>query len=84
MGAKTDAVSFNALEIAHFARSLTGCMYGSSDPDRDIPQLLELMRARRLDVDALVSARITLEQLPEAFDELASGRGVRSLVVFGS
>jgi S-(hydroxymethyl)glutathione dehydrogenase/alcohol dehydrogenase len=84
MGAKTDAVSFNALEIAHFARSLAGCMYGSSDPDRDIPQLLELMRARRLDVDALVSARITLEQLPEAFDELASGRGVRSLVVFGS
>ena len=34
-----DAVSFNAMEIYHFARSLTGSVFGSCDPERDIPML---------------------------------------------
>ena len=36
MGAATDQLTFNALEIAHFARTLQGCMYGSADPAVDI------------------------------------------------
>ena len=84
MGAKSDTVNFNALEIAHFARTLTGCMYGASDPVRDIPVLLEHVRAGRLDLGALVSARIGLDGVAAAFADLEAGRGARSLIVFDS
>ena len=82
MGGRSDVVSFNALELVHFARTIHGCMFGASDPERDLPVLLEHLRAGRLDVDALVTARIGLESLDIAFADLEAGRGVRSLIVF--
>jgi S-(hydroxymethyl)glutathione dehydrogenase/alcohol dehydrogenase len=82
LGSKTDIVSFNALEIAHFARDLRGCMYGNADPAADIPVLLEHVRAGRLDVRSLVTRRIGLDEVESAFEEMNAGRGARSLVVF--
>jgi S-(hydroxymethyl)glutathione dehydrogenase/alcohol dehydrogenase len=82
MGAKSDTLTFNALEIAHFARTLAGCMFGASDPARDVPLLLEHVRAGRLDLEALVSARIGLDGIPTAFADIEAGRGARSLIVF--
>jgi S-(hydroxymethyl)glutathione dehydrogenase/alcohol dehydrogenase len=82
MGAKTDTVAFNALEMAHFARTLRGCMYGNSDPAADIPILLDHVKAGRLELGALVTSRITLDDVEPAFAEMRAGRGARSLIVF--
>jgi S-(hydroxymethyl)glutathione dehydrogenase / alcohol dehydrogenase len=79
MGATTDQVTFNALEITHFARSLSGCFYGSTDPAVEIPRLLEHYRAGRLDLAAMVSDRIRLEQVGDAL--VRSGSGARSVVL---
>jgi S-(hydroxymethyl)glutathione dehydrogenase/alcohol dehydrogenase len=84
MGGRDDSVSFNALEIPYFARTLRGCMYGSSDPRRDIVRLLEHVRRGRIDLETLVTARIGLDEVGEAFAALSRGDGGRSLVVFGS
>jgi S-(hydroxymethyl)glutathione dehydrogenase / alcohol dehydrogenase len=82
LGPTTDTVEFNALEVAHFGRTLAGCMYGSTDPAVDIPILLDHYRAGRLDLDALVTGRISLTDIPAAFDELRAAQGVRSLILF--
>jgi S-(hydroxymethyl)glutathione dehydrogenase/alcohol dehydrogenase len=82
LGPRTDSLSFNALEVAHFARTLRGSMYGNSDPAADVPVLLEHVRAGRLDLDALVSNRITLDQIEPAFAEMVAGRGARSVILF--
>jgi S-(hydroxymethyl)glutathione dehydrogenase/alcohol dehydrogenase len=82
MGSRHDAVNFNALEIPHFARTLEGCMFGSSDPARDIPAFIEHVRAGRFDVAALVTRRIALEDVETAFDEMSAGRGARTLIIF--
>ena len=82
IGRKDDLVSFSALEVFHFARTLSACVYGNSDPAKDIPVLAEHVRAGRLDLDALVTDRITLDEIPAAFDRMAAGQGGRSLVVF--
>ncbi|MGH7721944.1 MAG: Zn-dependent alcohol dehydrogenase [Candidatus Dormibacteria bacterium] len=82
LGARTDMASFNALELAHFARTLRGCMYGNADPAADVPVLLEHVRAGRLDLGALVTSRITLDDVEPAFTEMAAGRGARSLIIF--
>ncbi|MGK4584092.1 Zn-dependent alcohol dehydrogenase [Kitasatospora sp. HPMI-4] len=82
IGGKEEMVSFSALEIFYFARTLTACVYGNSDPAKDIPVLAEHVRAGRLDLEALITDRITPEEIPDAFERMAQGRGGRSLVVF--
>lgn len=82
LGSKTDTLTFNALEVAHFGRTLAGCMYGNTDPAADIPRLLEHHRAGRLDLGVLVTERIGLDDVEAAFAALESGRGARSLVIF--
>lgn len=82
IGGKDQRVSFNALEVFHWARTLSGCVYGNSDPARDLPVLAGHVRAGRLDPAALVTRRIGLEDIPEAFGDMLAGRGGRALVVF--
>ncbi|WP_329585264.1 Zn-dependent alcohol dehydrogenase [Kitasatospora sp. NBC_01250] len=82
IGGKDDLVSFNSLELFHFARTLSACVYGNSDPARDVPLLAEHVRAGRLDLEALITDRITLDEIPAAFERMRAGQGGRSLVVF--
>ena len=82
IGGAQDKVEFSALELFHFARTLRGCVYGNSDPAQDLPVLAEHVRAGRLRLNALVSDRITLDEVPAAFERMATGTGARSLVVF--
>jgi S-(hydroxymethyl)glutathione dehydrogenase/alcohol dehydrogenase len=82
LGAATDLVTFNALEITHFGRTLAGCMYGSADPAVDIQFLVECYRAGALDLRAMVTSEIPLTEVGAAFGLLAQGTGARSVVVF--
>jgi S-(hydroxymethyl)glutathione dehydrogenase/alcohol dehydrogenase len=82
IGGKDQQVTFNALEIFHWGRTLTGCVYGNSDPAQDLPVLAEHVRAGRLDLTALVTERISLDGIPAAFENMLAGKGGRALVVF--
>ncbi|WP_017537323.1 zinc-binding dehydrogenase, partial [Nocardiopsis halophila] len=82
VGSKDDRVSFSALELFHFARTLRGCVYGSSDPARDVPLLAGLVRDGSLDLASMVTDEIGLDGLPDAFLRMRQGRGGRSLVRF--
>ncbi|MFB8353969.1 Zn-dependent alcohol dehydrogenase [Streptomyces niveus] len=82
IGGKDQQVTFNALELFHWGRTLSGCVYGNCDPVRDLPVLAEHVRAGRLDLGSLVTTRITLDGIPAAFDTMLAGRGGRALVVF--
>ncbi|MEK0100421.1 zinc-binding dehydrogenase, partial [Streptomyces sp. A475] len=82
IGGKDQQVTFNALEIFHWGRTLSGCVYGNSDPAKDLPVLAEHIRAGRLDLSALVTEHIALDGIPAAFDNMVAGKGGRALVVF--
>ncbi|MEU1005571.1 Zn-dependent alcohol dehydrogenase [Streptomyces tibetensis] len=82
IGGKDQQVTFNALEIFHWGRTLSGCVYGNSDPAEDLPVLAEHIRAGRLDLSALVTERISLDGIPAAFENMLAGKGGRALVVF--
>lgn len=82
IGGKDQEVTFNALEIFHWGRSLTGCVYGNSDPARDLPVLIGHIRAGRFDLSMMVTEHIALDGIPAAFDNMLAGKGGRALVVF--
>ncbi|MFG3183427.1 Zn-dependent alcohol dehydrogenase [Streptomyces nigra] len=82
IGGKDQQVTFNALEIFHWGRILAGCVYGNSDPARDVPVLAGHVREGRLDLGALVTERIALDGIPAAFENMLAGKGGRALVVF--
>ncbi|WP_432029749.1 Zn-dependent alcohol dehydrogenase [Streptomyces sp. 1222.5] len=82
IGGKDQQVTFNALELFHWGRTLSGCVYGNTDPARDLPVLAAHVREGRLDLSALVTERIGLEGIPAAFENMLAGKGGRALVVF--
>jgi S-(hydroxymethyl)glutathione dehydrogenase/alcohol dehydrogenase len=82
VGRRDDPVTFNALELYHFARTIGVSVYGSGDPDRDIPLLATQIELGRLDLEPLVSHRITLNEVGAAFERMRTGTGARSLLVF--
>jgi S-(hydroxymethyl)glutathione dehydrogenase / alcohol dehydrogenase len=63
-------------------KSLKGCFLGSARIQEDVPTLVDLYAAGDLLLDDLVSDRISLAELPAAFDRLRAGDAVRQLVVF--
>lgn len=81
IGGKDQEVIWNALELFHFGRTISGCVYGSTDPARDIPLLIDHLRTGALDLDAMITRRIGLGDVDTAFADMEAGRGVRALVI---
>ena len=77
-----ETVTFSALSMMADGKTIRGSVYGSSDPARDIPVLAELARRGRLDLEALVTRRIGIDDVEAAFTDMAAGRGARSVVCF--
>ena len=81
IGGKEQSVSFTALELFHFARTIQGCVYGSTDPLADIPTILDHAAAGRLDLGALISGTVGLDGIDGAFEAMEAGTAVRTVVV---
>lgn len=80
IGGKDDKVSFSALELFHFARSLTGCVAGSLDAARDMPAFFDHVRSGRLDLASMATGEGGLGDVERALQEMAAGHGIRTLV----
>lgn len=63
-------------------RRLQGSMLGSNHFTIDIPHYVDLYLQGRLKLDALISRRIGLDQVNEAFDEMRAGGIARSVIMF--
>jgi S-(hydroxymethyl)glutathione dehydrogenase/alcohol dehydrogenase len=63
-------------------KTLKGSFLGSARIRTDVPRLVDLYAAGDLELDALVSRKLRLAELPDAFDRLRTGEAVRQVVVF--
>ena len=80
--AVADSVSFPALMLMTEGKRIQGSVYGASNPPRDIPVLADLAQRGRLDLEALVTRRIGIDDVEAAFTDMTDGRGARSVVCF--
>lgn len=72
---------FDPLALAEANQRILGSNYGSVDPQRDIPRLVDLYMDGELDIEALVSGRRPLAEAAAALDDLAAGRTLRTLLI---
>ncbi len=79
-----ETVAFPALSLMAEGKTIRGSVYGGGDPARDIPVLADLALRGRLDLEALVTRRIGIDDVEAAFADMAAGRGARSVVCFGA
>jgi len=61
-------------------KKVIGCALGSSNALRDIPRLLALWRAGRLDLQSLVTSRRPLGEINQALDDMRARRGIRTVL----
>jgi S-(hydroxymethyl)glutathione dehydrogenase / alcohol dehydrogenase len=63
-------------------KTLKGTLYGSSDVRVDFDRIIRLWRAGRLDLEGLVSRRIDISDVNDAFDAMKRGEVIRQVINF--
>lgn len=66
--------------MVHLDRHLIGVRYGAARPRRDIPMIVELYRAGRFELDAMVTSVYELHDWERAFADLGAGSLARGVV----
>jgi S-(hydroxymethyl)glutathione dehydrogenase/alcohol dehydrogenase len=74
--------SFEPFPFVDGGRRILGSNYGSADPVVDFPRYAALHLAGRLPADRLVTSRIGLDGIEDAFAAMRRGEGVRSMIGF--
>jgi alcohol dehydrogenase (nicotinoprotein) len=65
-----------------FQKTIKGTLFGSANPQYDIPRLLGLYEAGQVKLDELITNRYTLEQINEGYQDLRDGKNIRGIIVF--
>jgi S-(hydroxymethyl)glutathione dehydrogenase / alcohol dehydrogenase len=81
MTASGETVAISPGDVADAGLRLLGCRLGAIQPEVDIPALIGLYRAGRLQLDVLVTARFPLDAINEGVAATRRGAGLRSVIV---
>ena len=81
-GALDAMVQFSAYELFFMEKTIQGSYYGSADVRVDFERLLRLWRQGRLDLEGMITSRIDVSEVNEAFEQMKRGEGIRSVIEF--
>ena len=76
---KGDNISIPSLPL-HFNRVLTGSHGGDSVPDQDIPRIIRLVDAGKLNLEGLITHEFSLDNINEALEVFRSGEAGRVIL----
>lgn len=76
---KGDNISIPSLPL-HFNRVLTGSHGGDSVPDQDIPRIIRLIDAGKLNLEGLITHEFSLDNINEALGVFRSGEAGRVIL----
>jgi len=77
-----ESASFKPMTMVFEEKTLQGSYFGSCVPRVDFPRLLGLYASGRLKLDELITRRYRVEEAPQAFADLESGKNARGVIVF--
>ncbi len=70
------------LDLTLSEKQVVGSLFGSANPRKDIPRLLELYSAGRLDLDGMVTRTYSLDDINQGFRDLRDGKNIRGVLVY--
>ena len=77
----TDA-TLNLSLLTLLQKRLQGTIFGGGNPQHDIPLLLSMYQAGRLNLDDMVTRRYCLEQINEGYQDMLEGRNIRGVICY--
>lgn len=78
----SDMVSVKQPGLVFEEKTLQGSLFGSCVPSIDFPRMLGLYMSGRLKLDELITKRYSIDQAPQAFEDMQSGKNARGVIVF--
>ena len=82
VGAMDKEVSFNGFEIFFSEKNFMGSYYGSVDVRSDFHRLLSLWKSGQLNLDGMITNRMNISEINEAFDIMRRGEAIRTVITF--
>jgi NDMA-dependent alcohol dehydrogenase len=78
----SDSTVVRTMTLPFEEKTLTGSYFGSCVPRIDFPRMLALYRSGKLKLDELITRRYSIDEAPQAFADLESGKNARGVIVF--
>ena len=78
----TDTVSVKPNTLVFEEKTLQGSYFGSCVPRIDFPRMLGLYMAGKLKLDQLITKRYSIDEAPQAFEDMQTGKNARGVIVF--
>ena len=76
------SLDVNAVDLVRNQKTLRGSYYGSVSPFLTFNRVINMLEGGLLDIAGLIQRRYTLDQINEAYDDLADGKDGRGVIVF--
>ncbi|WP_103381691.1 NDMA-dependent alcohol dehydrogenase [Pseudonocardia dioxanivorans] len=64
-----------------FEKRIQGSLFGSGDPFKDIPRLVDMYQAGQLKIDELITNTYSLEDINKGYEDLINGVNVRGVII---
>ena len=78
----TELVSISAADLTLQEKNITGSYMGSNRFRFDMPKYIDFYLDGRLFLDEMISSRIGLDDVNDAFDQMRKGAAARQVIVF--
>jgi S-(hydroxymethyl)glutathione dehydrogenase/alcohol dehydrogenase len=70
------------VDLVRHQKTLVGSYYGSASPHQTFAKMIDFYLRGKLDIQGLITRRYPLDQVNEAYDDLAAGGDGRGVVIF--
>ncbi|MCS6763293.1 MAG: zinc-binding dehydrogenase [Candidatus Protistobacter heckmanni] len=77
-----DTTSIRTASLTFGEKTLTGSYFGWARPRQDFPRLIGLYRAGRLKLDELITRTYSIDEAPQAFEDMQAGCNARGVIFF--
>jgi len=82
VGGMDKEVSFNGFELFFSEKTFMGSYYGSVDVRSDFHKLLRLWKSGQLNLDGMISKRMKIDEINDAFTAMKNGEVIRTVITF--
>lgn len=73
-------VTLNLAMLTLLQKNIQGTIFGGGNPHYDIPKLLSMYKAGKLNLDAMVTTAYKLEQINDGYQDMLNGKNIRGVI----